>query len=569
MINPETPPKLTRNEGLKANDPLLAGTIAQTLANPAQDRFSEDDYEFLKFHGIYQQDDRDKRKTGKQYIFMVRGRLPGGAMTPSVYLGFDRLCGLYGNNTLRITTRQGFQFHGVTKGNLGPFMKGLNDDMATTLAACGDVNRNVMAAPTPATSPVVDEIQRQAKTISDALLPKTRAYHQIWVEGTELNLTGEDKNFVDPLYGKTYLPRKFKVAFAIPPLNDIDIFTNDCGFIAIVENGQLAGYNLIAGGGMGMSHGNAQTYPRLADVIGFIRPERVIDTAKGVVTMHRDFGDRTNRKHARLKYVIAERGVPWFREELERRLGFPFEEPRPYAFTHQGDLYGWRQQFDGNLFLGLFVENGRIKDEGSRRFKSGLRRVVEEFKPSLRLTPSQNVLLVNVPFAQRDGITRLLAEHGVPVENQASVIRRASIACPALPTCGLALAESERTMPDILDRIEELLAELGLKDEEIIIRMTGCPNGCARPYTAELSLVGRAPGKYQLYVGGNQAGTRLTELFQESVKSDNIANELRPWLSRFAKERLGAERFGDFCQRVLLKERKVENTSGAETPTPA
>jgi sulfite reductase (NADPH) hemoprotein beta-component len=564
MINPETSPKLSRNEGLKASDPLLAGAIVQTLADPAQDRFSEDDYEFLKFHGIYQQDDRDKRKTGKQYIFMVRGRLPGGALTPSVYLGFDQLCGLYGNNTLRITTRQGFQFHGVTKGNLGRFMKGLNDAMATTLAACGDVNRNVMAAPTPATSPAVDAIQRQAKTVSDALLPKTRAYHQIWVEGTELKLTDEDANFVDPLYGKTYLPRKFKVAFAIPPLNDIDIFTNDCGFIAIVENDQLVGYNLLAGGGMGMSHGNAQTYPRLADVIGFLPPERVIETAKGVVTMHRDFGDRTNRKHARLKYVIAERGVAWFREELERRLGFVLEEARPYAFTHQGDLYGWHQQFDGDFFLGLFVENGRIKDAGPRRLKTGLRRVVEEFKPNLRLTPSQNILLVNVPPAQRDGITQLLAEHGVPVENQASIIRRASIACPALPTCGLALAESERTMPDILDRIEALLAELGLRDEEIIIRMTGCPNGCARPYTAELSLVGRAPGKYQLYVGGNQAGTRLTELFQENVKSDNIANELRPWLRRFANERIGAERFGDFCQRVLLQERKSRPAPNGE-----
>jgi sulfite reductase (NADPH) hemoprotein beta-component len=554
MINAETPPKLTRNEGLKAGDPLLAGTIAQTLAEPAKERFSEDDYEFLKFHGIYQQDDRDKRKVAKQYIFMVRGRLPGGALPPSVYLGFDQLCEQYGNNTLRITTRQGFQFHGVTKGNLGKFMKGINDATATTLAACGDVNRNVMAAPTPATSPLVDEIQRQAKTTSDALLPKTRAYHQIWVEGTELKLTDEDASFVDPLYGKSYLPRKFKVAFAIPPLNDIDVFTNDCGFIAIIEDGKLAGYNLIAGGGMGMSHGNAQTYPRLADVIGFISPEQVIDAAKGVVTIHRDFGDRTNRKHARLKYVIAERGVPWFREELERRLGFKFEEPRPYVFTQQGDLYGWHQQFDGNFFLGLFVENGRIKDDGARRLKTGLRRVVEQFKPELRLTPSQNVLLVNVPPAQRDGITRVLAEHGVPVENQASIIRRASIACPALPTCGLALAEAERTMPVMLDRIEGVLAELGLQDEEIIIRTTGCPNGCARPFTAELALVGRAPGKYQLYVGGNQAGTRLSELFRESVKSDDIANELRPWFSRFANERLGAERFGDFCHRVLLRE---------------
>jgi sulfite reductase (NADPH) hemoprotein beta-component len=554
MINAGTAPKLSRNEGLKANDPLLAGTIVQTLADAAKDRFSDDDHEFLKFHGIYQQDDRDSRKTAKHFIYMVRGRLPGGAVSPEVYLGFDRLCGLYGNNTLRITTRQGFQFHGVAKNNLGRFMKGLNDAMATTLAACGDVNRNVMAAPTPATSPLVDQIQRQARTVSDALLPKTRAYHQIWVEGTELKLTDEDANFADPLYGKTYLPRKFKVAFAIPPLNDIDVFTNDCGFIAIVENAQLAGYNLLAGGGMGMSHGNSQTYPRLADVIGFIRPERAIETAKAVVTIHRDFGDRTNRKHARLKYVIAERGVPWFREELERRLGFALEEARPFTFTGQGDLYGWHEQFDGKLFLGLFVENGRIKDAGAYRLKTGLRRVAEQFKPDLRLTPSQNILLVNVPPGDREGITRLLAEHGVPVENQASVLRRASIACPALPTCGLALSESERAMPDVLDRIEGVMSELGLAEEEIIIRMTGCPNGCARPYTAELALVGRAPGKYQLYAGGNQAGTRLAELFRQSVKSEDIANELRPWLSRFARERLGSERFGDFCQRVLLRE---------------
>ena len=564
MIAPDTVPKPTRNEGLKANDPLLAGTIRQTLDDPGKDRFTEDDYEFLKFHGIYQQDDRDKRKTGKQYIYMVRGRLPGGSLNPAVYLAFDHLCGQFGNNTLRITTRQGFQFHGVTKGNLGGFMKGLNDAMATTLAACGDVNRNVMAAPTPAASPLVDEIQRHAKTVSDALLPKTRAYHQIWVEGVELKLTVEDSNFVDPLYGKSYLPRKFKVAFAIPPLNDIDVFTNDCGFVAIVENGRLAGYNLLAGGGMGMSHGNAQTYPRLADVIGFITPDQVIETAKGVVTIHRDFGDRTNRKHARLKYVIEERGVPWFRQELERRLGFKLPPARPFEFTSQGDLYGWRRQFDGNYFLGLFVENGRIKDAGNYRLKTGLRSVVEQFKPDLRLTPSQNILLVNIKPEDRDGITQTLAAHGVPVENQASVIRRASIACPALPTCGLALAESERVMPDVLTRLEQLLAEVGLEGEEIIIRMTGCPNGCARPFTAELALVGKAPGKYQLYLGGNQPGTQLGALYKESVKSEDLVNELRPLFSRFARERLGAERFGDFSRRVLLPEKPVSTAPSAQ-----
>jgi sulfite reductase (NADPH) hemoprotein beta-component len=552
MISTETVPKLSRNEGLNANNPIVAGTISQTLADASLERFSEDDYEFLKFHGIYQQDDRDKRKVAKEYIYMVRGRLPGGVLHPSIYLAFDQLCGLYGNNTLRITTRQGFQFHGVTKGNLGKFMKGLNDAMATTLAACGDVTRNVMAAPTPATSPLVDEIQRQAATVSDALLPKTRAYHQIWVEGVELKLTDEDAHFVDPLYGKTYLPRKFKVAFAIPPLNDIDIFTNDCGFVAIIENGRLAGYNLIAGGGMGMSHGNVQTFPRLADVIGFIKPEQVIETAKGVVTVHRDFGDRTNRKHARLKYVLQERGVAWFRAELEQRLGCKLETARPFEFTRQGDLYGWHRQFDGKYFLGLFVENGRIKDEGGYRLKTGLRRVAEQFRTELRLSPSQNILLINVNTNDKEAISRVLAEHGVAVENQAGVVRRASMACPALPTCGLALAESERVMPDVITRIEKLLAEIGLADEEIIVRMTGCPNGCARPYTAELALVGRAPGKYQLYLGGNESSTRLARLYKESVKNEDLDAELRPLFTQFARERQGAERFGDFCQRVLL-----------------
>jgi sulfite reductase (NADPH) hemoprotein beta-component len=373
----------------------------------------------------------------------------------------------------------------------------------------------------------------------------------------ELKLTDEDANFVDPLYGRTYLPRKFKVAFAIPPLNDIDIFTNDCGFVAIVEEGGLAGYNLLAGGGMGMSHGNAQTYPRLADVIGFVTPEQVIETAKGVVTIHRDFGDRTNRKHARLKYVLEERGVPWFRQELEQRLGFTLGLARPFEFTNQGDVYGWRRQYDGNYFLGLFVENGRIKDAGDYRLKTGLRRVAEEFKPDLRLTPSQNILLVNIKPEAREGITETLAAHGVPVENQGSVIRRASIACPALPTCGLALAESERVMPDVLGRLEQLLAEVGLEGEEIIIRMTGCPNGCARPFTAELALVGKAPGKYQLYLGGNQPGTQLGALYKESVKTEDLVNELRPLFSRFARERANGERFGDFAQRILLPEKRA------------
>ena len=305
---------------------------------------------------------------------------------------------------------------------------------------------------------------------------------------------------------------------------------------------------------MGLSHGNKATYARLADVIGFVGPEQVIATAQAVVGVHRDFGDRANRKHARLKYVIAERGVAWFREEMQRRLGFHFRPARPFEFTRQGDLYGWQEQFDGRYFLGLFVQNGRIKDEGAWQLKSGLRRVVEEFGPELRLTPSQNILLVNIEGQNRAAITKILAEHGVAVEKQGTVIARASIACPSLPTCGLALAESERAIPDVLRRIEQLLAETGLKDEEIIIRMTGCPNGCARPLMAEMAFVGRAPGKYQVYLGGNAASTRLGRLYKESVKNEDIVNELRPLFERFAKERLGGERFGDFSERVLLKE---------------
>jgi sulfite reductase (NADPH) hemoprotein beta-component len=562
MIEPAAPSKLTRNEGLKANCPTLAGTIGPTLANPALDRFSEDDYEFLKFHGIYQQDDRDKRKTGKQYIFMVRGRLPGGVVQPDHYLAFDHLATQYGNNTLRITSRQGFQFHGIVKSGLGPMMRGINDALATTLAACGDVNRNVMASPTPATNGVIEQVQADARKASNALLPQTAAYHQIWVEGVQLNLQDEAaKDFVDPLYGKTYLPRKFKTAFAVPPLNDIDIFTNCLGFIAIVENGQLTGYNLIAGGGMGMSHGNVQTFPRLADVIGFITRDQLIDAAKAVVTVHRDFGDRTNRKHARLKYVLEEKGPDWFRAEVEQRTGWKFQPAKPYQFTKQGDTFGWHKQLDGNNFLGLYVETGRIKDTDAIRQKTALRKVVEQFHTEIRLTPSQNLLLANVPSADVAAITKLLAEHGVPVENQATVIRRASMACPALPTCGLALAESERVAPGILESIENLLAEVGLKGEEIIIRMTGCPNGCARSSMAELGFIGKGPGKYQVCFGGNESCTRLNRPHWDSVKAEDIITELRPVFTRFAQERQNGERFGDFAARVLWKEAAVPAAS--------
>ena len=547
--------KPSANEFIKQRDPTLSGTIAQTLADGQADHFAEDDLQFLKFHGIYQQDDRDLRKTGKKYIFMVRCRIPGGLLTPAQYLVCDDLSSRYANNTMRVTSRQGFQFHGVAKGGLRALVKEINDALLGTLAACGDNNRNVMAPPTPPTNKLGEQVQEHARRAAAAVLPRTRAYHSIWIEGVPLDLEDPaNKDFVDPLYGKTYLPRKFKIAFAIPPLNDIDIFTNCCGFIAIGDgSGKLFGYNLTAGGGMARSHGNVATFPRMADVIGFLPPEKVVDVAKAVVTIHRDFGDRADRKHARLKYVLEDRGARWFREELERRINFNLAEPMPFRFERQGDAFGWNRQADGRLFLGLFIETGRIRDRDGWRMKTALREVVAKYQPEVHLTPANNVILANLAAAQRDEITRVFAEHGVQTEpeRQGSILRRASMACVALPTCGLALAEAERYLPDLITRLEGLLAEVGLGGQEIAIRMTGCPNGCARPYMAEIAFVGKAPGRYQVWLGGNEASTRLNRLYRDVVKDLDIVTELRPLFTRYAKERVTDERFGDWVARVL------------------
>ncbi len=548
-------PKVTHNEVIKAAIPTLAGNIAATVASGV-DQFSADDQQFIKFHGIYQQDDRDLRKTTKKFIMMVRGRIPGGIMTPSQWITFDELASNFGNNTLRITTRQSIQFHGVVMAGLGALIKKINDSLLSTLAACGDVNRNVMASPAPVQNEARATMITDVHRVVEALAPKTKAYHSIWLNGVQLNLDDPaNKDFEDPLYGKTYLPRNFKTAFVLPPTNDMDVFTNDLGYIGIVENGCLAGYNVAVGGGMGRSHGNTMTYPRLADVLGFVRPEHVVDVAKAVLTVHRDFGDRTDRKHARLKYVVQEKGVDWIRAEVERRAGIQFESARPFNFTTTADRYGWEQALDGRWFLTVFVETGRVKDVEGRRLKSALRQVADQFgQIEFRLTANQNVIIANASTAERDAVTAVLAGHGVRVEKQASILHGAAMACPALPTCGLALAESERMLPGLIDRVEKLCQETGLAGEEIVIRSTGCPNGCARPYVAEMGFVGKAPGRYQLWLGGNAAGTRLNRLFKDVVKEAELEAELRPILSRFAAERQDGERFGDWCDRVLLKE---------------
>ncbi len=557
MATNDTSAKPTHNEEIKAAIPTLAGSIAATIADPAADHFSEDDNQFLKFHGSYQQDDRDLRKTGKKYIMMIRGRIPGGVMTAKQWCVFDDLATQYGNATLRITTRQSIQFHGVVKSGLRPLIAKINESLLSTLAACGDVNRNVMASPTPAYTKAREQVYADAHQVALALAPQTKAYHSIWIDGVQLdNEAAENKNFADPLYGKTYLPRKFKIGFAIPPMNDMDIFTNCLGFIAIVENDQLIGYNLCVGGGMGRSHGNEATYPRLADVIGFFTPNKVVDVAKAVLTIHRDFGDRTDRKHARLKYVIAERGVEWARNEVNQRAGITLAPAKPYKFTTTADLLGWHKATDGKWFLGLFVNMGRVKDAQ----KTALRQVAEKF-PLLefRLSANQNVILANASDADKAAITALLNAAAVKTENQATILHAASMACPSLPTCGLGLAESERYLPGLIDRIEKVCADLGLGREEIIIRSTGCPNGCARPYVAELAFVGKAPGRYQIWLGGDASGTRLNRIWKDVVKDPEMETELRPVLARFAKERNANERFGDWCDRVFLKEAAATN----------
>jgi len=555
-MSADAPVKLTHNEEIKAAIPTLAGTIAATLADGTADHFSEDDNQFLKFHGSYQQDDRDLRKTGKKYIMMIRSRVPGGVMSASQYAVFDTLASKYGNNTLRVTTRQTIQFHGVVKSNLRAVVKGINECLLSTLAACGDVNRNVLAPVTPAYTKAREQVFADTNKVAMALTPKTKAYHSIWIDGQQLDLNAdENTKFMDPLYGQTYLPRKFKVAFAIPPVNDLDIFTNCLGFIAIVENDELVGYNVCVGGGMGRSHGNEATYPRMADVIGFITPDKVVDVAKAVLTIHRDFGDRTDRKHARLKYVIAERGAEWARAEVEKRAATTLAPAKPYQFTTTSDLLGWRKAVDGSWFFGLFVDTGRIKDAGGYKLKTALRHVADAFqKVEFRLSANQNLILANVSEEDKHPINMLLAAYGVKTEKQATPLHAASMACPALPTCGLALAESERMLPGFIDRIEKLLAEVGLAGEEIIIRSTGCPNGCARPYMAEIAFVGKAPGRYQVWLGGDVAGTRLNRIWKDILKEPDLETEFRPVFERFAKERNAGERFGDWSQRALLKE---------------
>jgi sulfite reductase (NADPH) hemoprotein beta-component len=551
----QEPKPLSANETLKAASNHLRGNLAKELADASTGAITEDSGQLTKFHGLYLQDDRDLRialkKAGKEkaFSFMLRVRLPGGRASAAQWLVLDKLADDVASPSLRLTTRQTFQFHGVLKGNVKKLIKGMHQVLLDSIAACGDVNRNVMAPPNPERSAVAQQVFEHAKSWSEFALPKTRAYHEIYLD-EELVAGGEPER--EPMYGDTYLPRKFKTGFVLPPSNDVDVFSQDLGFIAIVEDGKLAGYNVTAGGGLGMSHGNAETYPRLADVLGFIAADQVNTIGEAVITTQRDFGDRTNRKHARLKYTIQDRGVEWFKGEVEKRSGITFQPARPFTFTTIEDPLGWHECVDGTWFYGLHILSGRIIDKEGWAMKTALREIAQIHSGDFRLTPSQNLTISGVAPGKKSEIDAILARHGLDKENARSGMRLNALSCVALPTCGLALAESERALPDILEKFESVLDENGLRGDAISIRVTGCPNGCARPYLGEIGLVGKAPNKYALYLGARYDGTRLNRLYSPSTTIEGAVDMLRPVIKRYALERQNGEGFGDFCDRAIL-----------------
>ncbi|MBK6435813.1 MAG: assimilatory sulfite reductase (NADPH) hemoprotein subunit [Rhodanobacteraceae bacterium] len=539
-------------ETLKRGSRGLRGTLRESLDDAITGGLRESDTQLLKFHGSYQQDDRDLRderrrqKLEPAYSFMIRTRLPGGVATPAQWLALDALAARYGNGGLRLTTRQAFQIHGILKHDLKPTIAAINQTLIDTIAACGDVNRNVMVSANPVESRAHAEVQACAQALSEHLLPQSRAYHEIWLD--EQAVIGADAS--EPVYGPTYLPRKFKIGFAITPINDVDVFSQDLGFIAIIEQGELVGFNLLVGGGMGVTHGDARTYPRLADELGFIRKDQLITVATAVLTTQRDHGNRSDRKLSRLKYTIDRLGLDVFKRALEALVGESLPPPRAYRFDHTGDRFGWVEGFDGRWHYTLRIESGRVRDTDTVRLLSGLRAIARVHRGDFRLTPNQNVIVANVDANERALIDVLLDDHGLAHALHGAAIRRFALACVALPTCGLAMAEAERYLPTILDRMDALLSRYGLHDEPIVFRISGCPNGCSRPYLAEIALVGKAPGRYNLMLGADFQGRRLNRLHRENIDEAAILTELDVLFARFASDREAGEHFGDFVVRV-------------------
>jgi sulfite reductase (NADPH) hemoprotein beta-component len=540
-------------EKIKLESRGLRGTLHDGLADPTTGAIAEADTVLTKFHGLYQQDDRDQRQLRREarleplYQFMLRVRIPGGDITPEQWAALDEVAGTIANGTIRLTTRQAVQFHGVAKEDLRALIRSLDAVLMDSIAACGDVNRNVMCRVEPEAGPVEAQALAWARRLSEHLLPATRAWREIWIDGEKVEVDGPPEE--EPIYGRTYLPRKFKAAIAVPPINDVDIYSQDLGFIAIAEGDRLVGFNVSVGGGLGCSHGEPDTFPRLADVIGFIRPHDLLAVAEAVVTIQRDHGERSNRKRARFKYTIEEHGLDWFRRELEWRSRVRLEPARPVHFEHNGDRYGWTRQRDGRWQLALFVENGRLLPAQ----RAGLREVIGRHVEAVRLTPNQNLVLTGIAAEDRAGVDVLLASAGLG-ERQVSAIRQRSMACVALPTCGLAMAEAERYLPDLVTAIEELAAKHGIEQKPITVRMSGCPNGCSRPYLAEIGFVGRAPGRYNMYLGAALDGSRLNRLYLDNVDEAAILDAVDGLFARFAAEANDSEHFGDFLIRAGVVE---------------
>ena len=547
-------------EDIKINSRGLRGTLLEGLADPVTGSLSFEDQRLVKFHGTYQQDDRDirderrRQKLEPAHQFMIRIRAPGGVFTPDQWLKLDAIATTWANHSLRVTTRQTFQFHGVIKRELKATMQAINAAALDTVSACGDVNRNVLGASNPLQSRLHAQAHDWAQRLSTTFLPRTRAYHEIWLDQERLADSGHEQ---DPVYGDTYLPRKFKMAVAVPPLNDVDVFANDFGLIAIVdEAGDLAGFNIAIGGGMGASHGDARTWPRLGSVIGFVTPDQVLDIAAAVLAVQRDHGDRVERKHARFKYTIDDLGLESVVAQIQQRAGFTLEPARPFHFDHNGDRFGWVEGEDGRWHLTLSLPSGRIADRPGRPHLTGLReiaRVLDAGAPGqeLRLTCNQNLIIAGVAAEARERIDALVQAHALDNDNRApSALARTAMACVALPTCALAMAEAERYLPDFTARLQPLLERHGLADAPILLRISGCPNGCSRPYLGEIALVGKAPGRYNLMLGADHRGQRLNTLYRENITEAQILAELEPLLARYAAHRLPGEGFGDFLHRA-------------------
>lgn len=543
-------------EKIKYDSNYLHGTLEQSLQDPITGAIAPDDTQVSKFHGIYQQWDRDVEKERKHqklepaFSFLIRVRMPGGKVNPQQWLKMDALADEFGSGTLKLTTRQTFQLHGVLKKNLKQTIQGINESLLDTIAACGDVNRNVMCHANPAESPLYPELIELAQKVGTHLMPKTKAYHEIWLEK---KLVADSKEEIEPLYGKRYLPRKFKIAFIVPPNNDCDIYSQDLGFIAIVENEKIIGFNVVIGGGLGSTFGMSETYPRTGDVIGFCKPEQVIEVAENVLILQRDNGDRKNRKQARLKYTIDRLGLDWFVEELQKKLGYNLTDAKPFEITRNGDNYGWKKGTDNKWHLTYFVEGGRVKDNGERKLKTALREIAQISDGSFILTGNQNVIIAGVTEKVKAKVNTILKKYRVAPEN-ISGLRKNSITCVALPTCPLAFAEAERYLPSLISKLENSLEKYGLLKDEIVIRMTGCPNGCGRPYLAEIGLIGKSPGYYNLYLGGSFNGSRLNRLYRETISEKEILDELDPIFKDYAETREPGEKLGDFVLRKKMVE---------------